>query len=150
MDAYNIEIVGSDIDTSVLTNAAIGVYGERALGRLPEAVRARYFGPIQGSLRQVIPDLRESVRFTQCNLIDAASMAAQGRFDVILCRNVLIYFDEASRLATAHNLYESLLPGGFLCLGHTESMSRISDRFVIRRFEVAVVFQRLGKEGLLF
>ncbi len=154
VDAYNIEIVGSDIDTSVLADAAIGTYGARALGRLPDAVCARYFGPVQGGgqggLRQVIPDLRESVRFTQCNLIDSASMAAQGRFDVILCRNVLIYFDEASRLAAARNLYESLLPGGFLCLGHTESMSRISDRFVVRRFEDAVVFQRQGKEGLLF
>ncbi len=150
VDAYNIEIVGSDIDTRVLADAAIGAYGERALARLPDAVRARYFGPAQGGLWRVIPDLRESVRFTQCNLIDAASMAAQGRFDVILCRNVLIYFDEASRLAAAGNLYDSLLPGGFLCLGHTESMSRISDRFTARRFEDGVVFQRPDKEGLLF
>ena len=144
VDAYNIEIVGSDIDTRVLAEAAIGAYGERALGRLPDAVRARYFGPPQGGLRRVIPDLRESVRFTQCNLVDAASMEAQGSFDVILCRNVLIYFDEASRLAAAGHLHDSLLPGGFLCLGHTESMSRISDRFIARRFEDAVVFQKQG------
>ena len=150
VDAYNIEIVGSDIDTRVLAEAATGAYGERALGRLPDAVRGRYFRPAQGGVRQVIPDLQESVRFTQCNLIDAASMAAQGRFDVILCRNVLLYFDEASRLAAASNLYESLLPGGFLCLGHTESMSRISERFAVRRFEDGVVFQRPSKEGLLF
>ena len=145
VDAYNIEIVGSDIDTRVLAEAAIGAYGERALARLPEAVRARYLGPVQGGERRVIPDLRESVKFTQCNLIDASSMAAQGRFDVVFCRNVLIYFDEASRRAASDNLYESLLPGGFLCLGHTESMSRISERFVTRRFEDAIVFQRPGK-----
>ena len=142
VDAYNIEIVGSDIDTRVLAEAGLGRYGERALGRLPDAVRDRYFHAPQQGLRQAIPDLRESVRFTQCNLIDTASMAAQGRFDVVLCRNVLIYFDEASRLAAADNLFASLLPGGFLCLGHTESMSRISERFIVRRFEDGVVFQR--------
>ena len=142
VDAYNIEIVGSDIDTSVLAAAAAGEYGERALARLPPAVRARYFAPAEAGLSRVIPDLCQSVRFTRCNLIDPASMAAQGRFDVILCRNVLIYFDDVSRLAAAANLFEALAPGGFICLGHTESMSRISDRFTTRRFEDAIVFQR--------
>ena len=142
VDAYNIEIVGSDIDTRVLAAAVEGVYGERALARLPEDTRARYFTGLTGGLHRVIPDLRESVRFTQVNLVDSASMAAQRRFDVILCRNVLIYFDDVSRLTAAFNLFEALNPGGFLCLGHTESMSRISDRFEVRRFEDAVVFQR--------
>jgi chemotaxis protein methyltransferase CheR len=84
------------------------------------------------------------VRFTQVNLVDAAGMAAHGRFDIILCRNVLIYFDDDSRLAAAGNLFEALNPGGFVCLGHTESMSRISDRFTLRRFPDAIVFQRPG------
>ena len=75
---------------------------------------------------------------------DAASVAAQGRFDVILCRNVLIYFDEQSRLQASHNLFEALEPGGFVCLGHTESMARISDRFAMRRFDDAIVYQRPG------
>jgi chemotaxis protein methyltransferase CheR len=142
VDAYNIEIVGSDIDTAVLAAAAFGEYGERALGRLPEEVRDRYFGPWRAGLRRVIADLRESVRFTRCNLIDAASMAQQGRFDVIFCRNVLIYFDEASRFAASENLFAALNPGGFVCLGHAESMSRISERFTMRRLEDSFVFQR--------
>jgi chemotaxis protein methyltransferase CheR len=69
-------------------------------------------------------------------------MRAQGLFDVVLCRNVLIYFDDESRLAASRNLYDALAPGGFICLGHTESMSRITDRFTMRRFEDATVFQR--------
>jgi chemotaxis protein methyltransferase CheR len=142
VDAYNIEILGSDIDTQVLAAAALGSYGERALSRLSAAERDRYFGPERDGLRQVIPDLRESVRFTQVNLIDRASMAAHGQFDVILCRNVLIYFDDVSRLEAAATLFDALNPGGFLCLGHTESMARISDRFVVRRFPDAVVYQR--------
>lgn len=142
VDAYNIEIVGSDIDTKALAAADRGEYGERALNRLSAAERDRYFGPARAGLRQVIGDLRESVRFTQVNLVDAASMARQGRFDVILCRNVLIYFDDRSRLDASLNLFEALNPGGFICLGHTESMARISDRFAVRRFEDAIVYQR--------
>ena len=142
VDAYNIEIVGSDIDTRVLAEADRGEYGERALNRLSQAERDRYFMPARGGLRRVITDLRESVRFTQVNLVDAAGMAAQGRFDVILCRNVLIYFDDASRLNASANLWAALNPGGFICLGHTESMSRITARFAVRRFEDAIVYQR--------
>jgi chemotaxis protein methyltransferase CheR len=142
VDAYNIEIVGSDIDTAAIVAALEGDYGERALSRMPAELVARYFGPVQDGRRRIIQDLRESVRFSAANLVDAGSMAAQGRFDVILCRNVLIYFDEASRADAARNLFSALVPGGFLLLGHTEAMARISDRFVPRRFEDAVVHQR--------
>ncbi len=142
VDAYHIEIVGSDIDTRVLLDAEAGEYGERALARLPPDVIERYFEPPRNGQRRLIQDLRESVKFTQVNLVDSASVAAQGQFDIIFCRNVLIYFDEASRLLAVSNLYDSLQPGGYICLGHTESMTRITDRFKIRRFEDAIVYQR--------
>jgi chemotaxis protein methyltransferase CheR len=142
VDAYNIEIVGSDIDTRVLAAAALGEYGERALSRLHPELVERYFELRAPGQRQIINDLRESVKFTQTNLVDAAMMAAQGRFDIVFCRNLLIYFDDASRLAGSHNLFEALAPGGFICLGHSESMARISDRFDVRRFEDAIVYQR--------
>jgi chemotaxis protein methyltransferase CheR len=142
VDAYHIEIVGSDIDTKVLLEAQDADYGERALSRLPQDVIDRYFEPTREGHRRLIQDLRESVRFTAANLVDAASVSAQGRFDVVFCRNVLIYFDDASRLMAANNLYDTLNPGGYLCLGHTESMTRISKRFALRRFEDAIVYQR--------
>ncbi|MBW4024028.1 MAG: protein-glutamate O-methyltransferase CheR [Proteobacteria bacterium] len=144
VDAYNIEILASDIDTRVLAAASVGDYGERALSRLSAEERNRYFLQEKDGVRRVIPDLRESVRFTHVNLMDAAGMAAHGRFDIIFCRNVLIYFDDVARLKAAQNLFEALNPGGFICLGHTESMSRISDRFTVRRFPDGVVFQRPG------
>jgi chemotaxis protein methyltransferase CheR len=142
VDAYNIEIVGSDIDTRALAAALQGNYGERALSRLPAEVLERYFEPEHQGERQLIKDLRESVKFTQANLLDAGNMAVLGRFDVILCRNVLIYFDDTSRATASVNLYNALSPGGFICLGHSESMTRISDRFKVRRFEDAIVYQR--------
>jgi chemotaxis protein methyltransferase CheR len=142
VDAYNVEIIGSDIDTRVLEAAHDGLYGERALSRLPVDVINAYFEPPHRHRRRIINDLRESVSFTQANLVDGPGLVGQGTFDVIFCRNVLIYFDDASRLVAARNLYDRLAPGGYLCLGHTESMARISDRFLVRRFEDAIVYQR--------
>ncbi len=142
VDAYHVEIVGSDIDTRALAAARDGIYGERALARLPPALRDAYFEPPKRQRRRLIADLRESVTFTAANLVDGKALALHGVFDVIFCRNVLIYFDDESRLLAADNLFDRLAPGGFLCLGHTESMTRISQRFAARRFEDATVFQR--------
>jgi chemotaxis protein methyltransferase CheR len=142
VDAYHIEINGSDIDTKALADARVGDFGERALSRMPPDVVDRYFEPPHDGLRRIIQDLQESVTFSPVNLIDAEAMKSHGLFDVIFCRNVLIYFDDESRLAASHNLFHSLKPGGFICLGHSESMTRISDRFETRRFADAIVYQR--------
>ena len=141
-DAWDIEIVGSDIDTAALEAARDGTYGRRALMRLPPELIEHYFEPLEGDRWRIVPDLRDSIRFSQVNLVDSAEMRAHGRFDVIFCRNVLIYFDDVSRRLAAENLYETLEPGGFICLGHTESMSRISPLFEVRRFADAIVYGR--------
>jgi chemotaxis protein methyltransferase CheR len=145
VDEYEIEIVGSDIDTAVLAAAREGVFGRRALMRLDAPVINRYFASIGEERWQILDDLRDSVRFTPVNIVDRDETRAFGQFDVIFCRNVLIYFDDASRRMAAENLYENLLPGGFICLGHTESMSRISPLFEVRRFKDAIVYQRPGR-----
>jgi chemotaxis protein methyltransferase CheR len=142
VDAYNVEIIGSDIDAHALAAAREGMYSQRALARLPQAVQDGYFEPSNGHRRQIIQDLRESVTFTRANLMEPASLEAHGRFDVIFCRNVLIYFDDAARIAAAESLFDRLVDGGYLCLGHSESMNRISERFLARRFDDALVYQR--------
>jgi chemotaxis protein methyltransferase CheR len=144
VDAFDIEIIGSDIDTKVLEAARLGIFGKRALMQLPADVIDKYFVSLDADWWQIAGDIRGSVQFAPANLINAAETVAFGRFDVIFCRNVLIYFDDASRRIAAENLYESLLPGGFLCLGHTESMNRISPLFEVRRFSDAIVYQRPG------
>ena len=142
VDAYNIEILGSDIDTEALEEARIGLYGSRSVSRLSAKLVADYFEPRIEGVVQIIQDLRDSVGFSPVNLIDRTSMAGNGGFEIIFCRNVLIYFDEAARRTAAEALFDSLRPGGFLLLGHSESMSRIDDRFEPVRFEDAVVYQR--------
>jgi chemotaxis protein methyltransferase CheR len=142
VDAYNIEIVGADVDTAALGLAKEGWYEPRSLSRLPAELVDAYFEPASGDRRRIIRDLWESVSFTSANLIETASMRALGGFDLVFCRNVLIYFDDAARRTAAEHLYDALVPGGFLLLGHSESMSQIDDRFSLRRFEDAVVYQR--------
>ena len=142
VDAFNVEIVGSDIDTDIVAEALEANYGGRALMRLSPKLVERYFTPVENGRARLIDDLRESVSFTACNITDAASVAQQGRFDVIFCRNLLIYFDASARVRCMENLFSSLVPGGYMCLGHSESMSRISERFVTRRFPDAIVYQR--------
>jgi chemotaxis protein methyltransferase CheR len=142
VDAYDIEIVGSDIDTRVLESAAEGIFGKRALMRLSPGLVNRYFHSLDDERWQILDDLRQSVRFSRVNLIETKETRPQGRFDVIFCRNVLIYFDDESRRVAAENLYDNLLPGGFICLGHTESMSRISNLFEVCRYAEAIVYRR--------
>ena len=144
VDEYEIEIIGSDIDTDVLRTAAEGIFGKRALMRLTPALIEKYFTQLGPDKWQILDDLRTSIRFEPVNIVEADETRGFGQFDVIFCRNVLIYFDDVSRRIAAENLYENLLPGGFICLGHTESMSRISSLFEACRFQDAIVYQRPG------
>ena len=142
VDSHEIEIIGSDIDTNVLEAARGGIYGKRALMRLEPALVERYFEPVDEDNWRIIADLRGSVQFSAANAVEPADISRFGRFDVIFCRNMLIYFDDASRRLAAENLYEALLPGGYLCLGHAESMSRISALFEICRYDDIIVYRR--------
>jgi len=142
VDQYEIEIVGSDIDTGALEKARSGLFGKRALLRLSPYLVDKYFVPAGFETWKILDDLRDSVRFSQVNIVEPAETRPYGEFDVIFCRNVLIYFDDASRRVAAENLYENLVPGGYICLGHTESMSRITPLFDVRRYADAIVYQR--------
>jgi chemotaxis protein methyltransferase CheR len=147
VDSHDVEIVGSDIDTEVLAAAREGIFGRRALMRLSPALIEKYFVQTGPEQWQILEDLRRSVSLTAVNIVDRAATRPHGLFDVIFCRNVLIYFDEASRRVAAENLYENLAPGGFLCLGHSESMSRISSLFQVCRFADAIVYRKPLENG---
>ncbi|KAA5599918.1 CheR family methyltransferase [Blastochloris sulfoviridis] len=142
VDDFAVEIVASDIDTKVLERARRGVYGERALQYVPKATIARYMTPVGEDVHQVIPEIRDSITFVQANLADALSTARFRGFDVVFCRNLLIYFDDMSRREAAETIFEVLRPGGFVCLGHSESMSRVSSLFDVRKFPNAIVYQK--------
>jgi chemotaxis protein methyltransferase CheR len=142
-DRHDIEIVASDIDTAVLARARAGLYDDRSVQYLPAAVKARYFRPAPGGDWQIIDALRASVDFVAVNLADRDAMRRyRGAFDVIFCRNLLIYFDDVSRRQATDCLFDALRPGGFVCLGHSESMSRFSELFTVRKFPDGTVYQK--------
>jgi chemotaxis protein methyltransferase CheR len=141
IDHVDVEIHGADIDSDVLARAAHASYNERSVHRVPPAWRKKYFTPV-GVRYQLDEGIRDAVTLHQINVCDTVAMRAFRDFDVIFCRNVLIYFDELSSRRAAENLYGALRPGGYLFLGHSESMSRISPIFTPARLPEGIVYQR--------
>ena len=141
-DAWDIEIHASDIDTRILDDARAGVYGERSLSRVPPAIRQQYFVRRPDGNHQISAALRNSIDFSMVNIVDPIQTRRFRNFDVIFCRNLLIYFDDPGRREAAEMFFEALAPGGFLCLGHSESMSRISSIFLPRKFQDSIVYQK--------
>ena len=138
---WDVEIISSDIDTGILHKARVGRYSQRSIQHLPAAWLNKYFKRI-GDEYQINDDLRQAVEFTRVNLADPADTRPYRNFDVIFCRNLLIYFDDASRKSAAETFYDALKSGGFICLGHSESMSRISSLYKVRKFPEAIVYQK--------
>lgn len=138
---WDVEIISSDIDTSILAKARLGKYSDRSIQHLPKILLNKYFRH-NGDDYQICDDLRNAVEFTRVNLMKAADVRSYRDFDVIFCRNLLIYFDDLSRRQAADTFFDALNPGGFLCLGHSESMSRISSLYQVRKFSDSVVYQK--------
>jgi len=142
IEEVDIEIVSSDIDSKVLERCRKGVYKKRSIQHLPKLILNRYFKSLTGGDFQINQELRDSIRFTQVNLNESAQTRQYRDFDLIFCRNLLIYFDDASRRQAAEVFYDALNPGGFIFLGHSESMSRISSLFKVRKFPKAMAYQK--------
>ena len=142
VDDYDVELIASDIDTEILEKARQGRYDKRSISHLPNALLRKYFTTLPNDQYQINNDLRNSVEFTSVNITDLTQMRGYRDFDVVFCRNLLIYFDDTSRRIAAEALFNALRPGGFICLGHSESMSRITSLFKIRKFPEAIVYQK--------
>ena len=142
----DVEIISSDIDTAILAKARAGLYSARSVQHVPEAYLRKHFKRA-GTDYQISDDLRSAVEFTRVNLQEPADVRAYRDFDVIFCRNLLIYFDDVSRKQAAETFYDALKPGGFILLGHSESMSRISSLYKVRKFPDAIVYQKAAGVG---
>src|SRR5271165_1969092 len=124
-ESWNAEILATDVGRQALKHAERGTYTGRSVASLTEKQIATHFTPCAGG-HQVKPRLRKTVTFTQMNL---ASAVYVGRMDAIFCMNVLIYFSEERRRALVQRFYETLEPGGYLFLGHSESISKMPVKF---------------------
>jgi chemotaxis protein methyltransferase CheR len=143
----DVEILASDIDTRVLYDARRGRFGQRSVQFLPPGVLKRYFRQVGGEY-EIDDEIRRSVQFSRVNITNPAEVHAMRNLDVIFCRNLLFYFDEAARRRAAGAFFDVLRPGGFVCLGISDSMSRISSQYLRRAFPDAVVYQKpLGADA---
>ena len=141
IEERDIEIVALDIDSTVIEKAKRGFYSDRSIHAIPKNVLSNYF--TKKSLGyQLSEDLLGAVDFKVVNVFDKPKMRALGKFDVIFSRNMLIYFDDASRKEVAMTFYDMVNPGGYVMLGHAEYMSRIVSVFKAKKIGETLIYQR--------
>lgn len=121
---FQFRILGTDISTSVLRLAKLGIYSKEMIAPVPDDLAKRYFLRSRdktSSEVRIVPELRRTVNFMRMNLMDP-TYPVDRDVDIIFCRNVLIYFDKATQRKVVDRLCSHLRPGGYLLVGHSESM----------------------------
>jgi chemotaxis protein methyltransferase CheR len=138
---FGVNIVGTDISNTMLELCKNATYDSLSLSRgLPADRKQRYFDDVENGMSQVKENIRRMVTFRHLNLLD--SYALMGKFDIIFCRNVLIYFSQEMKSNIIRNFYNSLNNKGYLLLGASESMSGLNSQFEMVRCNPGIVYQK--------
>lgn len=139
--AFNVTIQGVDLNPDALAKAQRGIYSTWSLRETPPELRKRWFES-QGRDLLLHSSIRQAVRFDQHNLLTyAPTLLPPGTFDIVLCRNVLMYFTPEHATAIVARLASLLAPGGFLFLGHAENLRGLSHDFHLRHAHDAFYYQ---------
>ncbi len=117
---WDTRILATDISQKALTTAKKGIY--EVPDTVPEIWRKKYFKRVEGNRYAVAPDIRNNVIFQTFNLMDPIKFKL--KFDVIFCRNVMIYFDQPTKDALVRRFYDATTPGGYLMISHSENLSK--------------------------
>lgn len=136
----SLEITATDLSNEILQRARSGIYDRLSITRgLSSERRSHFFDEVEGDLWKTKPSVSSRVSFRPLNLLD--SFAGLGRFDVIFCRNVLIYFSAESKKDILCRMHGALKPGGLLFLGSSESLSGAADMFDMIHCKPGVMYQ---------
>jgi chemotaxis protein methyltransferase CheR len=138
---FEIEVVGTDINSAVVETANHGIYREYSIRNTPQYYLKKYFRPNNGAF-EISPEIKKMASFKVMNLYDDSAMKMMLSFDVIFCANVLIYFDQASKIKVISNLYNSLNKGGYLYIGYSETLHGISKAFKLVSFPNTVGYKK--------
>jgi chemotaxis protein methyltransferase CheR len=142
----DVQIVGTDINTTVIGRAREGIYFDRALRLVPAPLLARYFMPAGDGAYQVRPEARARVQFMVHNLFTDPPPAE--RINVIFCRNVMIYFDKRTQAMLVDGIFaRAIHPEGYLFIGHSESISGFSKRFRYAAIHKAPIYRPKKEEA---
>jgi chemotaxis protein methyltransferase CheR len=136
------EIFASDINQAVLAKARRGHYRENAFRATDPTLREKYFARDPDGSWRISDEIRNRVSFGRLNLYDEPRVSLLGHVDIIFCRNVIIYFDDNSKKVVVSNFYKRLVEGGYLLLGHSESLISLSTQFKLRHLKNDMVYQK--------
>ncbi|MDA8100105.1 MAG: protein-glutamate O-methyltransferase CheR [Nitrospiraceae bacterium] len=139
---WQVEILGSDINQRVLHTARRGVYKKGSHRSTPPEMLKKYFVEEGKGDYRIIDAVREHVSFSYVNLLDPYKTSLVRDMDVIFCRNVIIYFDREAKKKVIESFYDKLREGGFLLLGHSESLINLSTAFTLRTLKNDMVYQK--------
>ncbi len=142
LGAQAVTIDAFDLDRDKIKTALAGEYGERSLRALSQEQIQRYFSVTGDGRYRLKPMYRNGVRFSTGNILERSTIQVAGVYDVIFCRNVLIYFSDETLLKAAENFAYWLRPGGLLFLGHSESLLGKSDAYEAVRLNNCIVYRR--------
>jgi chemotaxis protein methyltransferase CheR len=123
-----IEIIGTDINETVIAQAREGIYNTYSVRNVPEIYKRKYFKE-EGGKFILSPEVKKFVTFNKMNLYDDTKMVFMKSFDFIFCANVLIYFDLASKSKVVQHFYNNLQPYGYFFVGQSESLHGVNDKF---------------------
>ncbi len=138
---WDIKVIATDISTKALAAASRGRYGTRSLGPVDQPTLERWFTAV-GDEHEVRPEVRELVEFRHHNLIADAPPLPPNGADLVLCRNVTIYFARETTRALMSRLHATLCSGGYLFLGHSETLWQVSEDFLLVSLGEAFVYRR--------
>lgn len=124
---WDTKILATDISSKVLENATKGIYSSESVGKLPSGWLLKYF-KTNGSDYEVVDKIKNEVIFRKFNLMDK-TFPFKKRFHIIFCRNVMIYFDKQTKIELVNKFYDLTEPGGYLFIGHSESLDREETRY---------------------
>jgi chemotaxis protein methyltransferase CheR len=139
--SWDIRITANDLSERVLESARRGVYNDYTLRTTPEEIVARYFDRDNGQ-NKIKPDVKRLVSFGQINLKDRMQLRRVERSQIVFCRNVIIYFDDEMKKRVINAFYDNLLPGGYLVIGHSESLHNITRAFKPIHYPGAIIYQK--------
>ena len=126
--AWNLSTLATDISQRVLDIAKVATYSAESMKNLPDSWKKRYFKPTPDGSFKVVPEVTQRVEFKTFNLMDRIPFRTYP-FDLIFCRNVMIYFEMDVKVELVNRLYDVVRPGGFLFIGHAESIPRDKTKF---------------------